>query len=148
CKPLSCSQPRSRTGASTQSARRYCISTGGVPVDPWAIAIRENRRYRRLLGWQAYISAIMRLMGFATYRPREAAFASAVARWQKQRGLAPNGIIGPKTLTRIRGSLQSLQSFLGDDTRPAMSMQEIPPDPGVLRKLQREFQSEAGDEAD
>jgi outer membrane protein OmpA-like peptidoglycan-associated protein len=138
----------------TEEARRrnrrvdIAVSTGGVPPDPWAIAVQENRRYMRSLGWQAYTSAIMRLMGFIAYRPSEAAIASAVARWQRQRGLVPNGIIGPQTLERIRASLQSLQSFAGETSRPTMSMQEIPPDPGVLRKLQREFQSEAGDEAD
>jgi hypothetical protein len=124
------------------------LSTGAPTPQGWDHAVRENRRYARSLGWQAYGSAIMRFLGFITVIPSESVFASAVARWQSGRNLAPSGIIGPQTLARIRAALQSLKSFAGDDTRLRESSQEIPPDPAVLRQLQREFQYEAGDEAD
>jgi peptidoglycan hydrolase-like protein with peptidoglycan-binding domain len=116
--------------------------------DRWDRAVKENRRLARSLGWQAYASSIMRLLGFSTFVPSDSAFAAAVAAWQSRQGLRPNGIVGRQTLAGIHAALQSLTSFPGDDTRPTVSTQEIPPDPGVLRRLQREFQYEAGDEAD
>ena len=145
--------PNPRTEPERALNRRVEISLlfkRPVPPTPGDMtrAVRENRRYARSLGWQAYASAIMRFLGFATSIPSESVFARAVARWQGSQGLNPNGIIGPQTLARIRAALESLKSFPGDDTRPAVSSQEIPPDPGVLRQLQREFQYEAGDEAD
>jgi outer membrane protein OmpA-like peptidoglycan-associated protein len=126
------------------------LSRPAAPPTPGDMsrAVRENRRYARSLGWQAYAWAIMRFLGFAASIPSESAFASAVARWQAGQSLPANGILGPQTLARMRPPLKSLTSFPGDDPRPAVSSQEIPSDPGVLRQLRREFEYEAGDQAD
>jgi outer membrane protein OmpA-like peptidoglycan-associated protein/peptidoglycan hydrolase-like protein with peptidoglycan-binding domain len=142
--------PNPRTEPERARNRRVevFLSQRGPRPDRWDHAVKENRRLARSLGWQAYASTIMRFLGFAAFVPGDSAFASAVAAWQSRQGLNPNGIIGAQTLARIHAALQSLTSFPGDDTRPALSSQEIPPDPGVLRRLQHELQYEAGDQAD
>jgi hypothetical protein len=144
--------PTPRTEAERARNRRVDILLSGRGAPPIrndvARAVLENRRYRRSLGWQAYEFAIMRLLGFASSIPSEPAFASAVARWQAQRGLPSNGVITSPTLAQLVAALKSVQSFAGDDTRPTVSMREIPTDSSALRQLQREFQYEAGEEAD
>jgi hypothetical protein len=64
-------------------------------------AVYLNRHYARLLGWQAHLSYIQRILGFATYIPDEATFAEAVARWQRRQGLPADGIIMPATWSRM-----------------------------------------------
>src|SRR5262249_21963707 len=144
--------PNPRSEADRRRNRRVdiTVSAGGIRPVPgnMARAVRENRRYMRSLGWQAYRYAIVRLLGFTISIPSETMFAAAVARWQAQEGLSPDGIIGAHVLARIRAALQSLAFFPGDDIRPAASLQEIPPDPSTLRRLQHEWQGEAGEEAD
>src|SRR5437764_4101413 len=76
----------------------------------WSRAIARNAYFARVLGWQAYKYAIIRLLGFPSAIPTEAQFASAVARWQREQGgLAVDGIIGPLTLKRIQVALKSVQ---------------------------------------
>ena len=60
-------------------------------------AIRLNRYYARALGWQSHLQHILRMLGLGGYHPNEGAFASAVARWQRQWRLPVNGIIVPST---------------------------------------------------
>ena len=64
-------------------------------------AVCLNRHYARLLGWQAPMSYILRLLGFTTYIPDERAFAEAVARWQRHQGLPVDGIIMPATWSHM-----------------------------------------------
>jgi hypothetical protein len=58
-------------------------------------AVCLNRHYARLLGWQAHVSHILRILGFTAYVPDERTFAAAVARWQRRQGLPVDGIIMP-----------------------------------------------------
>lgn len=64
-------------------------------------AVSLNRHYARLLGWQAHVSYIRRILGFATYIPGERAFAEAVARWQRRQGLPADGIMMPATWSHM-----------------------------------------------
>ena len=64
-------------------------------------AVCLNRHYARLLGWQAPMSYIRRILGFTTYIPDERAFAEAVARWQRHQGLPVDGIIMPATWSHM-----------------------------------------------
>jgi peptidoglycan hydrolase-like protein with peptidoglycan-binding domain len=75
-------------------------------------AVSANARYGKELGWQALYGRIANVLGLswlAVFNP--ISFAEAVARWQKSRGLPPDGIIGPKTWLR-------LQSVLGIQAAP------------------------------
>jgi hypothetical protein len=56
-------------------------------------AVWLNRHYARLLGWQAHVSYILRILGFTIYVPDERTFAEAVARWQRRQGLPVDGIM-------------------------------------------------------
>ena len=62
-----------------------------------ARAVCLNRHYAQVLGWQAHVSHILRLLGFTAYVPDERTFAEAVARWQRRQGLPVDGIIMPAT---------------------------------------------------
>jgi Penicillin-insensitive murein endopeptidase/Putative peptidoglycan binding domain len=64
-------------------------------------AVWLNRHYARLLGWQAHVRYILRILGFTTYVPNEKTFAEAVARWQRRQGLPVDGIIMPATWSRM-----------------------------------------------
>jgi len=141
-----------RPGNEAQRARNRRVEVIMAAKSPspqgWEKAIQENRRFARALGWQSYATALMRLLGFVNTIPNETTFAAAVSRWQQARNLPHNGIVGTQTLARMRAALQSMKFFPGDDPRPTVSSQEIPPDPSVLRHLEREFQHEAGAESD
>jgi hypothetical protein len=88
-------------------------------------AVCLNRHYARLLGWQAHVSYLLRVLGFGTYIPDEETFAEAIARWQRRQGLPADGIITPVTwshiLLTIRGNRpnvifsNSLSGFAGPD---------------------------------
>lgn len=64
-------------------------------------AVYLNRHYARLLGWQAHVSHILRILGFTAYVPDERTFAEAVARWQRHQGLPVDGIIMPATWSHM-----------------------------------------------
>src|SRR5947208_11782315 len=115
----------------------------------WNRAISRDGYFAGVLGWRAYKYAIIRLLGFPSAVPTEAQFAAAVARWQRaQGGLAPDGIIGPLTLRRIQVALKSVQVFPGNTPGNAVTMQEMPADPGEMRRLYREFKPQVGDTAE
>jgi hypothetical protein len=69
-------------------------------------AARLNRHYMRpqAEGWQRYFDDIARLVGFEDSSPSEWEFAEAMARWQRgQRPpLTDDGVVGPRTWTRLR----------------------------------------------
>jgi hypothetical protein len=64
-------------------------------------AIRANNRFARQLGWLEYFDDIVRVLGFSTYSPGPTEFARAVAKWQRDNNLRPDGIIGPTTWARL-----------------------------------------------
>jgi len=112
-------------------------------------AVRLNRRYRQSLGWQAYTSSILRLLGFAATIPGESVFAVAVARWQRTQGsLLVDGIIGPQTLRAMRPVLESLTTVDLLDTRRDLSSHEFELDSVLLRRLERELAYEMPEAAD
>ena len=69
-------------------------------------AIHLNKRYAKTLGWEKHRTAIESyLVASKLLVPSmwpESDFPRAVARWQQKRGLKPDGILGPKTWTRIK----------------------------------------------
>jgi peptidoglycan hydrolase-like protein with peptidoglycan-binding domain len=123
---------------------RMRAALGPAPVINVDRAVRLNHQYRRSLGWQAYTSSILRLLGFITYIPAERGFAAAVARWQRSQGnLLVDGIIGPQTLAAMRTILEAIASFDDYDAGRALSSQELALDPVLMRQLERELEYEA-----
>lgn len=87
-------------------------------------AVRYNRSYAQKLGWLSYYGRIGRLLGFIA-TPGERSFAKAVARWQKQQGLPPTGILEPVTWSRMRIVLGVMDSS-----------RALPPDqPGIGHEI-------------
>jgi hypothetical protein len=112
-------------------------------------AVSLSRRYRQTLGWQAFTSSILRLLGFSLSIPEEPNFVSEVARWQRTQGnLLVDGIIGPQTLGAMRPVLQSLTTVDVLDTRRVLSSHEFELDSVLLRRLERELTHEAPEAAD
>jgi len=112
-------------------------------------AVTLSRRYGQSLGWQAYTSSILRLLGFALSIPEEPDFVAAVARWQRTQGsLLVDGIIGPQTLSAMRPVLESLTTVDLLDTRRDLSSHEFELDSVLLRRLERELAHEAPEAAD
>jgi hypothetical protein len=75
-------------------------------------AVNANLRYGKELGWHAHYGRIANVLGLswiALFNP--ISFAEAVARWQQSQRLPRDGIIGPKTWSR-------LQSVLGMQAAP------------------------------
>ncbi|NIP56362.1 MAG: hypothetical protein GWN55_07845 [Phycisphaerae bacterium] len=68
-------------------------------------AVRSNQSYGRKLGWDAHYDQIESLLGFTDHCPDEKIFAKAVASWQRTQGLKADGIIGPRTWSRMRALL-------------------------------------------
>ena len=69
-------------------------------------AVRWNRFYSRKLGWRAKRDSIDRFLGFANHQPNEAAFATAVASWQRSQNMKPDGMLGPSTWKRLLAALR------------------------------------------
>jgi peptidoglycan hydrolase-like protein with peptidoglycan-binding domain len=83
-------------------------SESGTPLTPAGVqrAVSLNSQYSASLGWGEYAGRIARLLGFSGAMPSPPELAQGVARWQQgQAGLAVDGIIGPKTLPRMRAAL-------------------------------------------
>lgn len=70
-----------------------------------ARAVRLNRSYGKKLGWLSRQDSIARFLGFTDYSPDEETFARAVADWQQKQGFEVDGVIGPKTWSRIRRAI-------------------------------------------
>ena len=88
----------------------YLQANQGFDQAPYSFdvskAVRANARYGKELGWQAYYSRIVNVLGLswlAVLNPIN--FAEAVARWQQSQGLPRDGIIGPKTWSRLQSKL-------------------------------------------
>jgi outer membrane protein OmpA-like peptidoglycan-associated protein len=82
-----------------------------MPIDLDA-AVRYNRRAASRVGWADEITEVERLLrtetdvgrrSFPRSSPGEADFATAVAEWQRDRGLVEDGKLGPATWRRMRG---------------------------------------------
>jgi peptidoglycan hydrolase-like protein with peptidoglycan-binding domain len=69
----------------------------------------------------------VRLLGFTTYTPNEHVFAEAVARWQRQKGLPVDGIIGPNTW-------RLMQTGLGLAPTPSTPSNKIQPRGEIIYK--------------
>ncbi|WP_405639599.1 DUF2272 domain-containing protein [Streptomyces sp. NBC_00019] len=63
--------------------------------DGTARAVRLNTSYATALRWGEHLHAITRLIAAPGSTPSDAAFAHAVAVWQRGRGLTPDGAVGP-----------------------------------------------------
>ena len=85
-----------------------------------AEAARHNRRRRGTVGWDPYDAEVSNLVGFDS----DAAFAQAVARWQREKGLSLDGKIGPTTWGRMKTDL-GLTGFLKDD--PGLKTKRLKP---------------------
>lgn len=67
-----------------------------------AKAVRNNQIYMKSLGWQKYYQQLAQLLGFHNMTPNLETFSEAMASWQSQRGLTPDGIVGPTTWKRLQ----------------------------------------------
>ena len=71
-------------------------------------AIRQNRKFSKSLGWKAFRSSIVALLGFTNHIPGEREFAEVVARWQQNKGvLKVDGIISPQTFALMKPALKA-----------------------------------------
>jgi hypothetical protein len=83
------------------------------PLDPASAevaairAARRNRRHARSLGWLKHGPAIWQFLGL---RGPSHGFVAAVAEWQKNQGLPPDGVIGPSTWARMKSQLPTTAS--------------------------------------
>lgn len=68
-------------------------------------AVQYNLKHMASVGWQPYIDDIVNLLGFTTYTPNERTFTQAVAIWQHQKGLPPDGKIRPDTWEKMKSYL-------------------------------------------
>ncbi len=127
-------------GASEQPSHGPSRKAG---PNQWGRAVAANRNYARSLAWQAIRSSIIGLLGFSKPFPDDAAFAAAVARWQKaQGGLVVDGIIGPKTLKRLYVALRSAAVTPPAAESSTVSLHKVSADPGEIRRLHRELEQE------
>jgi hypothetical protein len=68
-------------------------------------AVRLNSSYAGAVHWPGHRAATG-LAGVTGSPPTSAAFARAIARWQRRRGLTPDGVVGPDTgdeVSRVLG---------------------------------------------
>jgi hypothetical protein len=72
-----------------------------LDADALARAVRLNTSYASALRWGGYVDAISRLIIAPGSTPLDTSFALAVARWQRGRGLTPDGVIGPDAWTEM-----------------------------------------------
>jgi hypothetical protein len=85
---------------------------GGRPTSAPGIGLRAaarlNRRYALTLGWRKAFRQVAALLSL-----RGRTFPEAVARWQKSEGLVPDGVLGPRTWSRMRVRLRSAAAGAG-----------------------------------
>lgn len=81
-------------------------------------AVEYNLKHMASVGWQPYASTILTWLASTTpfMLTDDRTFAQAIARWQQQQGLTPDGKIGPNTWTRMKAAL-GIQST----TKPSTS---------------------------
>ncbi|MFI0240426.1 DUF2272 domain-containing protein [Streptomyces sp. NPDC016845] len=86
-----------RDGAPPASQQESGPTDSAAVLDPDAVvrAIRLNTSYASALRWDGHADAIARLIASPGSAPADATFAHAVARWQRGRGLTPDGVLGP-----------------------------------------------------
>lgn len=78
---------------------------------------RLNRHFAYTIGWARRLHQILIVLGFDDYCPAQEEFALAVANWQSAHSpLTPDGIIGPKTWTKLEPHTAFTPSFLPPDT--------------------------------
>jgi predicted chitinase len=72
-------------------------------------AVKANRYYATQLGWQNYVDKINDLLlpysGLSNVSLGEEAFADALRKWQKSKGVNPDGILGPQTWLLMKASI-------------------------------------------
>ena len=77
-----------------------------MPAINVAKASRSNPIYARHLRWIDRYSAVVAALGFAKPPESAAAFAQGVAAWQGKHGLEKDGMLGPRTWTKLRPTLR------------------------------------------
>ncbi|MEL7353008.1 MAG: phage tail tip lysozyme [Cyanobacteria bacterium J06560_5] len=84
--------------------------TPSVPTTPAAFdvsrAVTRNRHWGERLGWISRYDEIVKLLHNEPFTPNEEQFALLVHRWQRQRGLTADGIIGPNTWSAMQADLR------------------------------------------
>jgi Putative peptidoglycan binding domain len=89
-------------------------------------AIRLNRCMSEWLGWIDYRQEIYALLGFPRTCPTEAALADAVRRWQQERRMTADGILGLQTLNSLHAPL-GRPALAAEPARPAWMRWEPSP---------------------
>lgn len=72
-----------------------------VPRVDSRTAARLNRSYARTLGWRKKLRQIANILNL-----RGRSFPEAVADWQKSQGLPPDGVLGPRSWSRMAPRLK------------------------------------------
>lgn len=81
--------------------------TRDLAADAWRRAGRENAIYARRLEWSGALADIAHLLNAPEADAGAETLARAAATWQLREGLAPDGVIGPQTWSRLQSRLRS-----------------------------------------
>ena len=81
--------------------------------DALARAVRLNTSYAPQLGWDRHLPTIATVIAAPEPSPAGTPFAHAVARWQRGRGLAPDGVIGPDSWTDLTRVIAHREGGIG-----------------------------------
>ncbi|WP_405907345.1 DUF2272 domain-containing protein [Streptomyces sp. NBC_00828] len=84
-----------RDGTTSQREAGPAAPATVLDPDATARAIRLNTSYATALRWGEHLDAVTRLIASPGSTPADVTFARAVAQWQRDRGLTPDGVIGP-----------------------------------------------------
>lgn len=95
CRYFAILKVRDGTPSAPQRESGPAVPATVLDPDATARAVRLNTSYATALRWGEHLHAIARIIAAPGSTPSDAAFAQAVALWQRGRGLAPDGAIGP-----------------------------------------------------
>ncbi|WP_210587979.1 DUF2272 domain-containing protein [Streptomyces sp. GESEQ-35] len=95
CRYFAILKVRDGTPSPPQQESGPAASVTVLDPDATARAVRLNTSYATAMRWGEHLDAITRLIASPGSTPADVTFAHAVARWQRGRGLTPDGAIGP-----------------------------------------------------
>lgn len=103
CRYFAILKVRDGAPAAQQEAGPAAVLGQDAVLGPDALtrAVRLNTSYAATLGWSGRLAEITGLIAAPRSTPAQGHFAQAVARWQRDRGLVPDGVIGPDSWTEV-----------------------------------------------
>jgi len=82
------------------------VTSTKQPTQSMDKAVKANRYYGQQLGWQTYVDKINDFLlpysGLSNVSLGEEAFAAALSKWQKTKGMTADGILGPQSWKLIK----------------------------------------------